>query len=83
MSAFTATICREKLKEYMDAETAVLSGQSYKIGTRALTRADLQWIQEGITLWGKRLEALGESIEQGNTNNSRGVVVKRVVFRDL
>lgn len=83
MSAFTEIICREKLQEYMNAETAVLSGQSYKIGSRALTRADLQWIQEGITLWSKRLEALGGSIEPGHTTNSGGIVVKRVIFRDL
>ena len=33
--------CKEMINSYLEAEKAVLTGQSYKIGTRELTRADL------------------------------------------
>ncbi|MBP2654999.1 MAG: hypothetical protein H6Q73_2568 [Firmicutes bacterium] len=40
---------KTRLSAYYDAEMAVLSGQSYKIGTRSLTRADLGEIRTAIT----------------------------------
>lgn len=39
---------KERLSAYYDAELAVLSGQSYTIGTRSLTRANLMWIRAQI-----------------------------------
>ena len=41
----------ERLKQYLAAEKAVLvGGQSYRIGNRTLTRADLAEIREEIRL---------------------------------
>ena len=41
MSWITIDEARANLKMWLDAERAVASGQSYKIGTRSLTRASL------------------------------------------
>lgn len=38
----------ERLKLYLEAEKAVLSGQSYTIGNRTLTRANLATIRKVI-----------------------------------
>jgi len=43
------TRAKTRLAAYYDAEMAVLSGQSYKIGTRSMTRADLVEIRAAIT----------------------------------
>ncbi len=66
----------ERLKRYVEAEIAVLSGQSYTIGGRTLTRANLSEIRKAID----DLEAVGAVLEgYENTNSGR---VKRVVFMD-
>ena len=49
---------RERLESYYDAEEAILSGaQSYKLGSRSLTRADLAVI-------GKRIKELEGEIDE-------------------
>jgi hypothetical protein len=45
-----STVLNNRLKQYVAAETAILSGgQSYKIGNRTLTRADLAEIRKEIS----------------------------------
>lgn len=48
MPAFTTAQWRERLDAYLAAEAAILSGQSYKIGERMLTRADLATVTAQI-----------------------------------
>ena len=66
---------RENLYMWLDAEKAVATGQSYKIGTRSLTRANLSDIVKRIEFWRNELERL----ENGD---SRGARVLRAVPRD-
>lgn len=42
---------RANLKMWLDAEKAVATGQSYTIGGRSLTRANLRDITERIRYW--------------------------------
>jgi len=65
---------RARLELYYEAEAAVLAGQSYRIGTRTLQRADLAQIRQAI----KELEAQIEMIER-----SAGRSAKRIVLRDI
>ena len=65
---------RSRLELYYEAEAAVLAGQSYRIGTRTLQRADLAQIRQAI----KELEAQIEMIEC-----SAGRSAKRIVLRDI
>lgn len=66
---------REMLQMWLDAEKAVATGQSYKIGSRSLTRANLSDIAKRITYWKNEVAKL----ESGRT----GARVLRAVPRDL
>ncbi|WP_432643389.1 DUF6148 family protein [Acidaminococcus sp.] len=62
-------IQNQRLKMYLEAEQAVLTGQSYTIGNRTLTRANLATIRaaiddlvaSGATLEGETLEPAGST----------------------
>ncbi|MFY8148339.1 MAG: DUF6148 family protein [Prochlorococcaceae cyanobacterium] len=58
MAGITLTTAQAQLDAYLAAETAILSGQEYSIGTRRLKRADLAMVQAGITLWNQRVQDL-------------------------
>jgi hypothetical protein len=76
MTTITEMITKKetRLAAYYAAETAILGGaQSYSIGNRSLTRADLKNIQEMI----RRLES--EIIKLGRGNR---ITAHRVVPRD-
>lgn len=68
------TIQNERLKRYLEAEKAVLMGQSYTIGTRTLTRADLSTIRAAID----DLIAGGATLD--DTEITQKGRAKRVVF---
>jgi hypothetical protein len=59
MPGITLAQAEAQLALYLAAEQAVLTGQSYSIGGRTLTRADLSDIQAGIEIWNDRANALG------------------------
>ena len=71
--AKSETVIRERLELYYKAERKVLRGQSYTLGNRHLTRANLAEIQKAI----KELESELEQM----AGRSRGFS-KRVVFHD-
>ena len=74
MDVDIATIKRQRLFMYMEAEKAILLGaQSYTLDNRTLTRADLQKIQAEISKLIAEI-ALEESNKKGNT--------RRVMFID-
>lgn len=58
LSAYSLTFAKERLAAYYAAEEAALTGQSYTLGGRSLTRADLSAIRTGIQLWEGRVERL-------------------------
>lgn len=67
----------ERLKLYLEAERAVLTGQSYTIGNRTLTRANLATIRA----------AIDSLISQGATLDEDGAVdpagaARRVTLMD-
>lgn len=51
------TQAQQMLDAYIAAETAVLSGQSWRLGERMLTRADLAEIRSGRREWQARVDA--------------------------
>lgn len=65
-----------RLAQYLEAERAVLSGQSYTIGNRTLTRASLAEIRKAID----SLVAGGATLD-GSAPSAQGMS-KRVVFMD-
>lgn len=73
MAGITLLQAQAQLDAYLAAETAVLSGQSYEIAGRKLSRADLASIQAGITTWNARVVTLGSQAR--GRSRSRTVVV--------
>ncbi|GHV43134.1 hypothetical protein FACS189490_13130 [Clostridia bacterium] len=66
----------EHLNAWLDAELALSSAQSYTIGTRTLTRANLAQVREQIKYWeGKVVEA--ESAAKGRGRNRAYSVIPR------
>lgn len=70
--AVTVEFAKERLALYMEAEAKVLSGQSYTIGGRSLTRAQLSEIRSGITYWTGLVDRL-------ETTGHTGPTVRRIV----
>jgi hypothetical protein len=61
MAGITLAQAEARLQNYLDAEEAVLTGQSYQIAGRQMTRANLAEIQAGIALWNSRVNQLSQS----------------------
>ncbi len=71
-------IARHHLNAWLEAELEVTTHQSYKIGSRSLTRADLAQIREQIKFWQNRVAQLENAAKRGGRNR-----VLRAVPRDL
>lgn len=78
MAIFSRELCEKKLKIWLDAEEAVATGQSYQIGTRTLTRANLSEIREEMEYWASKLNEAAAAENGGGRNR-----VYRFVPRDV
>ena len=78
MAMFSKKLCEQKLNTWLAAEESVATGQSYQIGTRMLTRANLKEIREEMEYWAGRL-AEAEAEEKANGR----IRVYHVVPRDV
>ena len=68
-----------RLQQYLEAEKAILiAGQSYKIGNRTLTRADLAEIRDEI----RSLMAAGATVDGSGSGNRRGRRALQIIMRD-
>lgn len=74
MAGITLAQAEARLTEYLAAEAAVLSNQSYELAGRRLTRADLEAIQKGIETWNGRCQSLGSTLAAGG--RGRAVTVR-------
>lgn len=61
MAGLTLAQCEAKLTEWMAADTAVASGQSYTISGRSLTRADARAIRDNIDYWDAKTRSLSST----------------------
>ena len=72
-----STVLNERLKQYLSAEQSILvAGQSYRIGNRTLTRAELSEIRKEIN----DLIAAGPTTDEAM--HPRGHRTKQVIMRD-
>jgi len=78
MAGISMQTAREHLELWLEAEAAVATSQSYQIGGRMLTRANLREIRNEIVFWQNQVARL-ENME-GRRGRNR---VTRVVPRDL
>lgn len=58
MAGITLTQAEAHLTEWLNADIAVASGQSYSIAGRVLTRANAAEIRENITFWDNHVKRL-------------------------
>lgn len=75
MPIYTKEFIQKRLEMWLEAEAAVATGQSYKIGKRELTRAHISEIRKQLAYWNKELRKLNNG---GSTRR-----VTRIVPRDL
>lgn len=75
MAHFSKSLCQAQLTRYLDAEKVVLTGQSYTIGGRSLTRANLTEIRKGVDYWAEKLD----EAEQIAATGRRGPFMRRVI----
>lgn len=68
MAVFSKELCKQKLNTWLAAEEAIATGQSYTMGTRILTRANLNAVREELEWWAARL-AEAEAAEQRGGRN--------------
>ena len=78
MAGITLKIAQKHLNAWLEAELEVTTNQSYTIGSRSLTRADLSDIREQIAFWEGKVAALENLEKRGGRNR-----IIRVVPRDL
>ena len=69
---------RKHLADWMEAELQVTTGQSYTIGSRTLTRANLTQIGKRIDYWSGKVAELENAARHGGRNRAF-----RAVPRDL
>lgn len=86
--AYTAAELTEKLNQtnqrltlYYAAERKILSGQSYRIGSREMTRANLQEVLDQIAILERQKQELETALSTGVGPSKRKAV--RVLYRDL
>lgn len=77
MAWITLEKAREKLEMWLQAEEKVSTGQSYTVGSRNVTRANLAQIANRIAYWRNEVEKLEAA------QNGRGSRFYRGVPRDL
>lgn len=78
MASITIEQARVHLNAWLDAELKVTSNQSYTLGRRTLTRANLSEIRKQIEYWRSMVERLENTSKMKGRNR-----VRRVVIRDL
>lgn len=74
MAIFSKKLCEEKLNTWLAAEEAIATGQSYQIGTRMLTRANLKQVREQMEYWGKKLAEAEAEEKRGGRNRIYRVI---------
>lgn len=78
MAAITLKTAQKHLDAWLEAEMAVTNAQSYTIGSRTMTKANLGEIRKSIEYWQGKVNALENVAKTGGRNR-----IRRVVPRDL
>lgn len=73
----TLDMAQEHLEQWLEAELVLTTSQSYTLGTKTLTRANLSSIRQEIEYW----RAMVEKLESRQSNGGRNRMM-RIVPRD-
>ena len=78
MPGITLEIAQKHLDAWLEAELACTTNQSYTIGSRTLTRADLAEIRNTVKYWAGIVAKLEAAKKYGGRNRTM-----RIMPRDL
>ena len=78
MAGITLETAQRHLDAWLEAEAAVTNAQSYTIGSRTMTKANLAEIRKTIDYWNKKVIELENARKHGGRNRAY-----RAVPRDL
>lgn len=78
MAGITLETAQRHLDAWLEAELAVTNAQSYTIGSRIMTKADLEEIRKTIDYWNIKVVELENAKKHGGRNRAY-----RAVPRDL
>jgi hypothetical protein len=78
MAGITLETAKRHLDAWLEAEIAVTNAQSYTIGSRVMTKADLEEIRKTIDYWNNKVAELENIAKYGGRNRAY-----RAVPRDL
>lgn len=78
MAGITLETAQKHLEAWLEAEMQVTNAQSYTIGSRTLTKANLTEIRNAIEYWQQKVTML-ENLKKNKGRNK----MKRFVPRDL
>lgn len=78
MAGITLEVAQKKLNLWLEAQDIIATGQSYTIGSRTMTRANLTEVRNMIEYWNGWIAKLENAKKTGGRNR-----VQRVVPRDL
>ena len=78
MAIYSKALCEKKLNTWLAAEEAIATGQRYQIGTRMLTRADLEAVRKEMEYWAEKLAEAEAEEKTGGKNK-----LFRFVARDV
>lgn len=78
MAIFSKELCQKKLNTWLAAEEAVATGQSYQIGSRMLTRANLKQIRAEMEYWAEKLAQAEAEEKAGGRNRAYRAVIRDV-----
>ena len=69
MAGITLETAQKHLDEWLEAELAVTNAQSYTIGSRTMTKANLAEIRKSIDYWNGKVIALENAQKRGGRNH--------------
>ena len=78
MAGIDITTARTHLAAWLEAELQLTTNQSYTIGSRSLTRANLGEVKQQITFWQNQIAKLENEAARKGRNR-----IMRAVPRDL
>ncbi len=58
MAGITLAQAEAQLATWLEASTKIAAGQSYSIGNRTLTRADVRHLNDQVAFWDARVKSL-------------------------
>ena len=78
MAGITLETAKRHLDAWLEAELAVTNAQSYTIGSRTMTKANLTEIRKSIEYWQGKVTALENAAKYGGKKTAKKSVSRHI-----